>query len=184
MTAIHYRHGRFCRLFSIKMINTAKLLALLCLYSWSNCAALFNNQLTIMRSLRTNARLNQFKGKCDSRRVRNQFILSMTLGTFNNFSNKGRSVHPILNHFTPEIRHQHHNRISIRTSTRTSMRTGMSMSMTSLPQDPYTAVMIIPTGIGAKIGGYAGDALPSARYTILIALIYIVYHNFWVTLHH
>ena len=29
--------------------------------------------------------------------------------------------------------------------------------------DPYTAVMIVPTGIGASIGGYAGDALPSAR---------------------
>ena len=27
----------------------------------------------------------------------------------------------------------------------------------------YTAVMIVPTGIGAAIGGYAGDALPSAR---------------------
>ena len=30
--------------------------------------------------------------------------------------------------------------------------------------DPgYTAVMIVPTGIGAAIGGFAGDALPSAR---------------------
>lgn len=28
---------------------------------------------------------------------------------------------------------------------------------------PYTTVMIIPTGIGAKIGGYAGDGLPVAR---------------------
>jgi hypothetical protein len=28
---------------------------------------------------------------------------------------------------------------------------------------PYTAVLIIPTGIGAAIGGYAGDALPVAR---------------------
>ena len=27
----------------------------------------------------------------------------------------------------------------------------------------YTAVMIVPTGIGASIGGYAGDALPTAR---------------------
>ncbi|MGK7921010.1 MAG: DUF3326 domain-containing protein, partial [Trichodesmium sp.] len=25
---------------------------------------------------------------------------------------------------------------------------------------PYTVVLIIPTGIGASIGGYAGDALP------------------------
>ena len=27
----------------------------------------------------------------------------------------------------------------------------------------YTAVMIVPTGIGASIGGFAGDALPTAR---------------------
>jgi hypothetical protein len=30
-------------------------------------------------------------------------------------------------------------------------------------QRPYTAVLIIPTGIGAEIGGYAGDAIPVAR---------------------
>ncbi len=29
--------------------------------------------------------------------------------------------------------------------------------------NPYTAVLIVPTGIGASIGGYAGDALPVAR---------------------
>ncbi|GAB4235325.1 MAG: DUF3326 domain-containing protein [Stanieria sp.] len=28
---------------------------------------------------------------------------------------------------------------------------------------PYTAVLIVPTGVGAAIGGYAGDALPVAR---------------------
>ncbi|ABA20190.1 conserved hypothetical protein [Trichormus variabilis ATCC 29413] len=28
---------------------------------------------------------------------------------------------------------------------------------------PYTAILIVPTGIGAAIGGYAGDALPIAR---------------------
>ncbi len=28
---------------------------------------------------------------------------------------------------------------------------------------PYTAILIIPTGIGATIGGYAGDALPVAK---------------------
>lgn len=27
----------------------------------------------------------------------------------------------------------------------------------------YNAVLIVPTGIGASIGGYAGDALPTAR---------------------
>jgi hypothetical protein len=30
-------------------------------------------------------------------------------------------------------------------------------------QNPYTVVLIIPTGIGAAIGGYAGDALPVAK---------------------
>lgn len=30
-------------------------------------------------------------------------------------------------------------------------------------QRPYTAVFIVPTGIGAAIGGYAGDALPVVR---------------------
>jgi len=28
---------------------------------------------------------------------------------------------------------------------------------------PYTAILIVPTGIGAAIGGYAGDAIPVAR---------------------
>lgn len=28
---------------------------------------------------------------------------------------------------------------------------------------PYTVVMIVPTGVGADLGGYAGDALPIAR---------------------
>lgn len=28
---------------------------------------------------------------------------------------------------------------------------------------PYTVVLIVPTGIGASIGGYAGDAMPVAR---------------------
>ena len=30
-------------------------------------------------------------------------------------------------------------------------------------QHPHTTVMIVPTGVGAAIGGYAGDALPVAR---------------------
>jgi hypothetical protein len=28
---------------------------------------------------------------------------------------------------------------------------------------PYTSVLIVPTGVGAVIGGFAGDALPVAR---------------------
>ncbi len=30
-------------------------------------------------------------------------------------------------------------------------------------QRPYTVVLIVPTGVGAAIGGYAGDAMPVAR---------------------
>ena len=32
-----------------------------------------------------------------------------------------------------------------------------------MTQRPYTTVLIVPTGVGATIGGYAGDALPVAR---------------------
>ncbi len=32
-----------------------------------------------------------------------------------------------------------------------------------MSQRPYTTLLIIPTGIGARIGGYAGDGLPVAR---------------------
>ncbi|MGB3573092.1 MAG: DUF3326 domain-containing protein [Phormidesmis sp.] len=35
--------------------------------------------------------------------------------------------------------------------------------MTRPGQTPHTTVLIIPTGIGAAMGGYAGDALPIAR---------------------
>ena len=28
---------------------------------------------------------------------------------------------------------------------------------------PYTSVLIVPTGVGAAVGGFAGDALPVAR---------------------
>ena len=33
----------------------------------------------------------------------------------------------------------------------------------SVFQRPHTTIMIVPTGVGAAIGGYAGDALPVAR---------------------
>ncbi|MFW6295990.1 MAG: DUF3326 domain-containing protein [Halothece sp.] len=32
-----------------------------------------------------------------------------------------------------------------------------------MTQRPYTVVLIVPTGIGAAIGGYAGDAIPVAK---------------------
>ncbi len=37
------------------------------------------------------------------------------------------------------------------------------MSISSQSLKPFTVVLIVPTGIGAAIGGYAGDALPVAR---------------------
>ena len=40
---------------------------------------------------------------------------------------------------------------------------------------PYTALMVIPTGIGASIGGFAGDALPIAR-TLAAAVDRLIAH--------
>ncbi|MEO1132013.1 MAG: DUF3326 domain-containing protein [Cyanobacteria bacterium J06639_1] len=40
---------------------------------------------------------------------------------------------------------------------------------------PYTAVMLVPTGIGASVGGYAGDALPIAR-TLAAAVDRLITH--------
>lgn len=42
---------------------------------------------------------------------------------------------------------------------------------------PYTAVLIVPTGIGAAIGGYAGDALPVARAIAQVADTLITHPN-------
>ncbi|MDA0265497.1 MAG: DUF3326 domain-containing protein [Cyanobacteria bacterium] len=41
----------------------------------------------------------------------------------------------------------------------------------------YTAVLIVPTGIGAAIGGYAGDALPVARAIAQVADTLITHPN-------
>jgi len=42
---------------------------------------------------------------------------------------------------------------------------------------PYTAVLVVPTGIGAAIGGYAGDALPVARSFTAVADRVITHPN-------
>lgn len=42
---------------------------------------------------------------------------------------------------------------------------------------PYTAVLVVPTGIGAAIGGYAGDALPVARAMATVADTLITHPN-------
>ena len=45
------------------------------------------------------------------------------------------------------------------------------------PSRPYTAVLIVPTGVGAAIGGYAGDALPVARAIAQVADTLITHPN-------
>lgn len=42
---------------------------------------------------------------------------------------------------------------------------------------PYTVVLIVPTGIGASIGGYAGDALPVARAIAQVSDCLITHPN-------
>ncbi|MGG6297324.1 DUF3326 domain-containing protein [Leptolyngbya sp. AN02str] len=44
-------------------------------------------------------------------------------------------------------------------------------------QRPYTVVLIVPTGIGAAVGGYAGDALPVARAIAHVADRLITHPN-------
>lgn len=56
-------------------------------------------------------------------------------------------------------------------------RLRLRMSSTMLPQRPYTAMMIVPTGIGAKIGGFAGDALPSAKLLASVADVLVTHPN-------
>ena len=40
---------------------------------------------------------------------------------------------------------------------------GLAVCLETQFKREYTSVMIVPTGIGAAIGGFAGDALPTAR---------------------
>ena len=47
----------------------------------------------------------------------------------------------------------------------------------SIGRRPYTVALIVPTGIGASIGGYAGDALPIARSVSAIADCTITHPN-------
>lgn len=46
-----------------------------------------------------------------------------------------------------------------------------------MSQRPFTVVLIVPTGIGATIGGYAGDALPVARAIAQVADCLITHPN-------
>nr|WP_313949367.1 DUF3326 domain-containing protein [Leptolyngbya sp. FACHB-261] len=44
-------------------------------------------------------------------------------------------------------------------------------------QRPYTVLLLVPTGIGAAVGGYAGDALPVARAIAQVADRLITHPN-------
>lgn len=46
-----------------------------------------------------------------------------------------------------------------------------------MKQRPYTVILIVPTGIGAAIGGYAGDAMPVARAIATVADRLITHPN-------
>lgn len=59
-------------------------------------------------------------------------------------------------------------------SVKSSIRNDASISN---HHKPYTAMMIVPTGIGASIGGYAGDALPSAKLLSSVVDILITHPN-------
>ncbi|MGF1493761.1 MAG: DUF3326 domain-containing protein [Microcoleaceae cyanobacterium] len=51
------------------------------------------------------------------------------------------------------------------------------LSGNSVSVRPCIAVLIVPTGIGASIGGYAGDALPTARAIAQVADVLITHPN-------
>jgi Protein of unknown function (DUF3326) len=61
---------------------------------------------------------------------------------------------------------------------RSNMPLHVHSSSLSQRDDPgYTAIMIVPTGIGASIGGYAGDALPAAKLLSTIVDTLITHPN-------
>lgn len=56
-------------------------------------------------------------------------------------------------------------------------RLGSRICPQALAGSDYTTVLIVPTGIGARIGGYAGDALPSARLLASVSDLLITHPN-------
>jgi hypothetical protein len=51
------------------------------------------------------------------------------------------------------------------------------MTIATANTRPYTAVLVVPTGIGAAVGGYAGDALPVARAMATVVDTLITHPN-------
>ncbi|CAI5464421.1 unnamed protein product [Closterium sp. Yama58-4] len=71
----------------------------------------------------------------------------------------------------PQLRQQCGPRCSV-------VRCGVVKCGVSSPaQRPYVAVLIVPTGVGAEIGGFAGDALPVARAFSSVAECLIAHPN-------
>jgi Protein of unknown function (DUF3326) len=65
--------------------------------------------------------------------------------------------------------------LSLQNGPRCTLR--RSPPLCSLYHGGYTAVAIVPTGISAAIGGYAGDALPSARLLSTVVDTLITHPN-------
>lgn len=65
----------------------------------------------------------------------------------------------------------------ITSSSPSRRRTRARTPLCSLASAGYTAVTIVPTGVSAAIGGYAGDALPSARLLATVADTLITHPN-------
>ncbi|XP_042446752.1 uncharacterized lipoprotein syc1174_c-like isoform X2 [Zingiber officinale] len=61
-------------------------------------------------------------------------------------------------------------------SRRPRLSCSVSTSYTKF-QRPYTTVLIVPTGVGASIGGFSGDALPVARTLATVADCVISHPN-------
>ena len=50
-------------------------------------------------------------------------------------------------------------------------------SLKCVQNDGYNAIMVVPTGVGATIGGYAGDALPAAKLLASVVDVLITHPN-------
>ena len=112
-----------------------------------------------------------FQRKTDAMRVNSGFpllfLVALTLGAVSAFQFPSSTSHAYHDSYVKEFDGQRTFRTILCSKTplrhRLLPETRKCSTLSMIVGDPYTAVMIVPTGIGASIGGYAGDALPSAR---------------------